>query len=88
MSLTRLLGRSGLEVSAMGLGCWAIGGPFWAGETPVGWGEVDDEESVRAIRRGLELGITIEDPGSLTRVLLGHAFHVMTRAAGADRAHE
>ena len=26
----------------LGLGCWAIGGPFWAGDTPVGWGDVDD----------------------------------------------
>ena len=40
----RILGRSGIEVSPMGLGCWAIGGPFWAGEKPHGWGEVDDEE--------------------------------------------
>ncbi|MFN8447057.1 MAG: hypothetical protein U0521_00285 [Anaerolineae bacterium] len=24
------------------MGCWAIGGPFWNGETPSGWGEVDD----------------------------------------------
>jgi aryl-alcohol dehydrogenase-like predicted oxidoreductase len=39
----RKLGRSGIAVSPMGLGCWAIGGPFWAGETPLGWGEVDDE---------------------------------------------
>ena len=24
------------------MGCWAIGGPFWDGQTPLGWGEVDD----------------------------------------------
>jgi hypothetical protein len=42
--MKRMLGRSGIEVSALGLGCWAIGGPFWAGETPLGWGEVDDKE--------------------------------------------
>jgi aryl-alcohol dehydrogenase-like predicted oxidoreductase len=44
--MKRTLGRSGIEVSALGLGCWAIGGPFWAGETPLGWGEVDDNESI------------------------------------------
>ena len=27
--LTRTLGRSGIEVSALGMGCWAIGGPYW-----------------------------------------------------------
>ena len=45
----RRLGRSNLEVSALGLGCWAIGGPWdWLeadGSTgPVGWGQVDDAE--------------------------------------------
>jgi aryl-alcohol dehydrogenase-like predicted oxidoreductase len=58
---TRTLGRSGIQVSAMGFGCWAIGGPYWAGEQPLGWGEVDDEESVRALRRALDLGITFFD---------------------------
>jgi aryl-alcohol dehydrogenase-like predicted oxidoreductase len=30
------LGDSGIEVRALGMGCWAIGGAFWAGETPQG----------------------------------------------------
>ena len=44
MAMMRVLGRSEISVSAMGMGCWAIGGPFWRGETPAGWGEVDDAE--------------------------------------------
>lgn len=60
-TMTRRLGRSGIEISALGIGCWAIGGPFWAGTQPLGWGEVDDEESVRAIRRAVELGVTFFD---------------------------
>ncbi|MEM7802772.1 MAG: aldo/keto reductase, partial [Chloroflexota bacterium] len=44
--MKRILGQSGIKVSALGMGCWAIGGPFWAGETPLGWGEVDDGESI------------------------------------------
>ncbi|MGD0167675.1 MAG: aldo/keto reductase, partial [Gaiellaceae bacterium] len=57
----RTLGRSGIEVSAMGLGCWAMGGSWtWSG-TPVGWGEVDDDESIRAIRAAVELGVTFFD---------------------------
>jgi aryl-alcohol dehydrogenase-like predicted oxidoreductase len=51
-----------VAVSPMGLGCWAIGGPFWdAKGRPLGWGEVDDDESVRAIHAGLAAGITFID---------------------------
>lgn len=49
----RTLGRSGIQVTAMGLGCWAIGGS--------GWGEVDDNESVQAIHHGLDLGANLLD---------------------------
>lgn len=45
----------------LGLGCWAIGGPFWAGEQPLGWGEVDDAESRRAIRHAFDRGIRFFD---------------------------
>ncbi len=45
----------------LGLGCWAIGGPFFAGEQPIGWGEVDDAVSERAIRTALDLGIRLFD---------------------------
>jgi len=57
----RNLGTNGPEIGAMGLGCWAIGGPFQFDGRPAGWGEVDDEESVRAIRRALEIGVTFFD---------------------------
>ena len=50
----RVLGRSGIEISAMGLGCWAIGGAIWRDGKANGWGQVDDEQSVRAIEKGLE----------------------------------
>ena len=58
---TRTLGRSGIEVTALGLGCWAIGGPFYRDGNPVGWGEVDDAESKRALNRALDLGVTFFD---------------------------
>lgn len=79
----RRLGRSGIEVSAMGLGCWAIGGPFWRGETPVGWGVVEDEESIRAIHRGLELGIDFFDTADVYGA--GHSERVLGRALAGRR---
>lgn len=57
----RTLGKAGIEVSALGLGTWAMGGPFWAGDQPCGWGPSDDAESVRALRRAFELGVTLYD---------------------------
>jgi aryl-alcohol dehydrogenase-like predicted oxidoreductase len=62
---TRRLGGLGPEVSAIGMGCWAIGGPFWAGTQPLGWGEVDDKESIAAINRGLELGVRFFDTANV-----------------------
>ena len=59
--LTRTLGRSGIEVSALGLGCWAIGGPWTFNGMVAGWSDVDDAESVRALHRALDLGANFFD---------------------------
>jgi aryl-alcohol dehydrogenase-like predicted oxidoreductase len=80
----RKLGRSGIEVSPMGLGCWAIGGPFWAGETPLGWGKVDDEESVRAIHAALDLGVNLFDTANVYGA--GHSERVLARAFAGIRS--
>lgn len=81
--LTRTLGRSGIEVSAIGLGCWAIGGPFWAGDDPLGWGQVDDNESIRAIHAALELGVTFLDTANVYGA--GHSERVLARALAGRR---
>jgi aryl-alcohol dehydrogenase-like predicted oxidoreductase len=70
-------------VSAIGLGCWAIGGPFWADGKPIGWGEVDDAESVRAIHRALELGATFFDTADVYGA--GHSERVLGRALAGRR---
>lgn len=58
----RRLGKSNIEVSALGLGCYAIGGPFRVENgKPWGWSQVDDRESIRAIHAGLDLGINFID---------------------------
>jgi aryl-alcohol dehydrogenase-like predicted oxidoreductase len=50
---TTQLGKTGLEITPVGLGAWAIGGGGWE----FGWGPQDDEESIGAIHRALELGV-------------------------------
>jgi aryl-alcohol dehydrogenase-like predicted oxidoreductase len=47
------LGTTGLRVTPIGFGAWAIGGGGWE----FGWGPQDDDESIAAIRRALELGV-------------------------------
>ncbi len=83
MSIKRTLGRIGVEVSALGMGCWAIGGPFWRGETPSGWGKVDDRESTNAIHRALDLGITFFDTADVYGA--GHSERVLGKALGKRR---
>lgn len=80
----RVLGRSGLEVSALGMGCWAIGGPWTMSQPggepyPAGWGDMDDEESIRAVHAALDLGVNFFDTAANygaghSEVILGRAF--------------
>lgn len=79
----RTLGRSGIEVSALGVGCWAIGGPWTMGAGQAGWGEVDDEESVRALRAALAAGVTFFDTAATYGA--GHSERVLGRAIGTRR---
>src|SRR3954466_7591960 len=82
--LQRDLGtRTGIQVSALGLGCWAIGGPWTANGRPAGWGEVDDDESIRAIRHALDLGVTLFDTADVYGC--GHSEQVLGRALAGRR---
>jgi len=76
-------GRSGASVSALGLGCWAIGGPWSFDGRPAGWGDVDDAESIRAIRRALDLGVTLFDTADVYGC--GHSERVLGRALAGRR---
>ena len=63
--MKRRLGKSNIEVSALGLGCWAIGGPLWyikeGKRVPLYWGEIDDQESIKSIQYAIELGVNFFD---------------------------
>ena len=81
---TRTLGRSGIDVSALGMGCWAIGGPFTFDGRPAGWSHVDDDESVRALHRAFDLGVTFYDTAA--NYGAGHSERVLGRAFADRRA--
>ncbi len=81
--MTRQLGRSGIEVSDVGIGTWAIGGQFHAGDQQLGWGEVDDDVSIAAIHRALDLGVTLIDTSDAYGA--GHAEDVIRRALDGRR---
>jgi len=54
----RTLGKSGLKVSEVGLGCWAIGGPSWNDNgNQVGWTGANDEDSLAGLYKAYEIGI-------------------------------
>ena len=70
---TATLGRSGAAFTRLGLGTWAIGGPW-----RFGWGPVDDTESIAAIRRAIEEGINWVDTAAVYGI--GHAEEMVGRA--------
>lgn len=67
----REIGRSGISCSALGLGCWAIGGGTW-------WGDNDDQMSVDTILRALDLGINWVDTARVYG--FGHSEEVVAKA--------
>ena len=71
---TTQLGGTGLEITRIGFGAWAIGGGGWE----FGWGPQEDEASIATIRRGLELGINWIDTAAAYG--FGHSEQVVGRA--------
>jgi len=75
----RKLDYTGLELTTVGLGTWAIGGGGWEW----GWGPQDDAESIASLRRGLDLGINWIDTAAAYG--LGHAEEVVGQAIAGRR---
>ncbi len=70
----RTLGNSDLKITPVGYGAWAIGGSGWQ----FAWGEQDDDDSIAAIHRALELGVNWIDTAAVYG--LGHSEEVVARA--------
>ena len=71
---TRKLGNSDLHITRVGYGAWAIGGSGWQ----FAWGSQNDNESIAAIHRALELGVNWIDTAAVYG--LGHSEEVVGRA--------
>jgi aryl-alcohol dehydrogenase-like predicted oxidoreductase len=71
---TIALGETGLEITRVGFGAWAIGGGGWE----FGWGPQEDERSLAAIERALELGVNWIDTAAAYG--FGHSEEVVGRA--------
>jgi len=71
---TKQLGNSDLFITPVGFGSWAIGGAGWQ----FGWGKQNDDESVAAIHRALELGVNWIDTAAVYG--LGHSEEIVARA--------
>ncbi len=70
----RKLGNSDLQLTPIGFGAWAIGGGNWQ----FGWGSQDDNDSIRAIQRALDLGINWIDTAAVYG--LGRSEEVVAQA--------
>lgn len=71
---TKQLGNSDLHLTPIGFGAWAIGGGGWE----FGWGHQEDQESISAIQRALDLGVNWIDTAAIYG--LGHSEEVVSRA--------
>ena len=79
----RKFGDTDLRVSEIGFGAWAIGGGAMIGETAIGWGNADDNESVKAIHAALDAGINFFDTADIYG--LGHSETLIGNTIGKNK---
>lgn len=66
----RVLGKTGWKVSAIGMGCWGIGGQ---------WGTVEEKEAIDTIQRAVELGVNLFDTADAYGTEMGTAKNLSAR---------
>ncbi|MFZ9718789.1 MAG: aldo/keto reductase [Chitinophagaceae bacterium] len=79
----RNFGNTSLRVSEIGFGAWAIGGGAMVGKTAIGWGDADDESSLKAIHAALDAGINFFDTADIYG--LGHSETLLGQILGNRR---
>ena len=76
----RKFGNTDLQVSEIGFGAWAIGGGSMIGNTAIGWGDADDNVSIKAIRSASDAGINFFDTADIYG--LGHSEELLGKTIG------
>lgn len=76
----RKFGNTDLLVSEIGFGAWAIGGGSMVGNTPIGWGDTDDQQSKEALFKALDVGINFFDTADIYG--LGHSEEIIGSVTG------
>src|SRR6187549_3924656 len=79
----RKFGNTDLVVSEIGFGAWAIGGGAMIGSTAIGWGDTDDNVSIKAIHTALDAGINFFDTADIYG--LGHSEDLLGKAIGKNK---
>jgi aryl-alcohol dehydrogenase-like predicted oxidoreductase len=76
----RKFGDTDLLVSEIGFGAWAIGGGAMIGNTAIGWGDADDDVSIKAIHGAIDAGINFFDTADIYG--LGHSEDILGTTIG------
>lgn len=71
---TRRFGSTDFKITPIGFGAWALGGGGWE----FGWGPQNDDDSIKAIHRALDLGINWIDTAAVYG--LGHSEEIVSKA--------
>lgn len=78
----RKFGNTDLKISEIGFGAWAIGGGAMIGSTVIGWGETDDDTSVKAIQAAIDNGVNFFDTADIYG--LGHSEELLGKTIGKN----
>ncbi|MCJ7552388.1 MAG: aldo/keto reductase [Ignavibacteriaceae bacterium] len=73
-------GKTDLLVSEIGFGAWGIGGPAMVGDLAIGWGDVDDNTSIKALKKSFDLGINFYDTADFYG--FGHSEEIIGKVFG------